>query len=109
MPKSGKKDVLGIYEQYKKGATLKDLRERFGLKTSAQVKNSIIEAQIKLGQLPPLRRGRTAKPAAGETKVKVGKRGSIAISSKIVAALGFKAGDRFTVKRRGTAITLKKA
>ena len=109
MPRAPKKDVKAIFEEYKKGATLKDLRDRFGLKTSAQVKSALIEAQIKAGTLPPLKRGRAAKKAgAGEMKVKVGKRGSIAISPKIVGALGFKAGDRFTVRRRGTSVTLKK-
>jgi hypothetical protein len=107
MARTSKLNVVEIYQQYKKGATLKDLRERFGLITSAQMKNSIIEAQIKLGELPPLKRGKTAR-ASGEMKAKIGKRGSLSISSKIVGALGFKTGDRFTVKRRGTAITLTK-
>jgi hypothetical protein len=103
-------DSKKLIQMVQDGTVQKEILEKFGLNTARQLEAAYANALMESGKARAVHR--VKKAAAGRAKkppqVKVGKRGSIAISKKLIADLGLKAGDTFVVRPSKAGLSLKK-
>lgn len=100
-------DAKDLVRLVKKGSSAQELKERFGFKTSTQIRNAYLNALIQLGQVPAIARGR-GRPK-GIDEVTIGKRGTISLKRELVIdRLAYKVGDRFLVRKRKDNLILQK-
>ncbi|MBI5167173.1 MAG: hypothetical protein HY998_05460 [candidate division NC10 bacterium] len=107
MPRKVKATPKEVAKLIGEGLAVEEIRNKLGLKTVAQVKGLYLEALVAEGKIPEIK----TKKAVGRRleEKRIGKRGSISLSSKLVIDhLGFKKGDAFVVSREGDDILLKK-
>lgn len=96
-----------ILKTYAAGATLTELKEKFGIKGKGQLASAVLDALIRSGKMPRLARGRAKKELPSEFKVAVNLRGTIVLPKEAVAdAFHFAQGQSFIARRRGTKIIL---
>ena len=109
MPKKKKIDSGKLIKAVKDGAAQKQIMADFGFSNSSQLKVAYANALMETGAAPEIAtpRARKAKKAA-KKEVKVTKRGSISVPNQMVAEMGFKEGDTFTVKKTKAGISLSK-
>ena len=110
MPKKKIVDNEKLVKLIESGVEQSKILKDFGFKTATQVKLAYANALMELGKVAKIKsgRGKTKTEAAPKTAV-VGKRGSIIVSKDLVAALGYKQGDSFTVKKSRAGISLSVA
>lgn len=108
MPAKKKIDGEKLIKMVESGKLQSEIMEAFNLSTSAQLKAHYIDALMKAGKAPQIKsgRGKSANAAAKETMVS--KRGSVVIPKAAIAEMGFKEGDKFTVRKTKSGISLKK-
>lgn len=80
------------------------LMEKFGFKTSNQLKVAYTNALIALGKIPAPKKGRPKKSV--NTTVSVNARGNLVIPKKLVEAMGLNSGDRFKVETAQAGLSL---
>ena len=96
-----------ILKTYTGGATLAELKDKFGIKSKGQLASAVLDALIRTGKMPQLARGRAKKAVPSEFKVKVNLRGTIVLPKDAVAdAFRFSQGQSFIARRRGKKIIL---
>ncbi len=96
-----------IMKTYAGGATLAELKEKFGIKGKGQLASAVLDALIKSGKMPELARGRAKKELPSEFKVTVNLRGTIVLPKDAVSdAFRFSQGQSFIARRRGKKIIL---
>lgn len=104
------KTASAILKTYSSGASLAELKEKYGIRGKSQLASAVLEALIASGKMPPLARGRRKKKLPSEFKVAVNKRGTIVIPKEaVVEAFRLKEGQTFSAKRRGKKIILTSA
>lgn len=86
------------------GTEQEALMEKFGFKTSNQLKVAYTNALIALGKIPAPKKGRPKKPVS--TTVSINARGNLVIPKKLVAALELNPGDLFKVETVQTGLSL---
>jgi len=105
-----KKDVSNssaILKTYTGGATLAELKDKFGIKGKGQLASAVLDALIRSGKMPVLARGRAKKELPTEFKVAVNLRGTIVLPKDAVSdAFRFSRGQAFLARRRGKKIIL---
>ena len=105
-----KKDVSNssaILKTYAAGATLAELKDKFGIKGKGQLASAVLDALIRSGKMPQLARGRAKKELPSEFKVAVNLRGTIVLPKDAVSdAFRFSQGQAFIARRRGKKIIL---
>jgi len=96
-----------VLKTYAAGATLTELRDKFGIKGKGQLANAVLDALIRSGKMPKLTRGRAKQALPSEFKVAVNLRGTIVLPKNAVAdAFHFTQGQTFIARRRGKKIIL---
>ena len=81
---------------------------RLGIKTKSRLQTLYLDALAERKAIKPLISSRSGA-GAREVKRKIGKRGTLTLSHKLlIETYGFAAGDEFVVKRRGDKIILTK-
>jgi AbrB family looped-hinge helix DNA binding protein len=109
MAKRIRVDSEKLIQMVQKGTVQKEILEKFGLNTATQLKVAYADALITTGKAPAIQKSsRAAKSTQAARRVKIGKRGSIAIPKRIVEELGLKIGDTFQVRPSKAGISLKK-
>ena len=109
MPRRRKldKSPAAILKSYAAGASLVDLREKFGIRRKSQLAGAVLDAYIESGKLPALSRGGSGKALPVEYTVTVNRRGTIVIPKEAVGdAFRFGPGQSFVARRRGRKIIL---
>lgn len=110
MPRKKKdpRSSSSILKQYMAGASLGDLKAKFGVRSKGHLASAVLDALIASKKLPPLRRkSAAAEKAPTEFKVAVNKRGTIVLpKDAVTGAFRFKEGQSFTARRRGRKIIL---
>jgi hypothetical protein len=92
---------------YTAGATLAELKQKFGIKGRSQLASAVLDALIRSGKMPELARGRTQKALPSEFKVAVNLRGTIVLpKDAVTGAFRFSKGQSFVARRRGRKIIL---
>jgi len=110
MPKRIKVDNKKLFNLVKNGTPQKEIMKQFGFSNSSQLKVAYANALMEEGKAPEIKVSRAVKKKkAASREVKVSKRGSVSIPKNIIADLGFKQGDAFTVRKTKAGISLKKA
>ena len=97
-----------VVKQYVAGATLDELKAKYGIRGKSQLATAVLDSLIKEGKMPPLaRRGRKPSAKPKDFKVKVNKRGTVVLPKEaVVEAFGAKTGQTYSVKKRGKKIIL---
>ena len=100
--------ATAILKSYRAGATLDELKKKYGLRGKSQLATALFEALIKGGTLPPLR---SAAPKASlkprSVTVRVNKRGTIILpKDAVIDTFGSKVGQAYTIRKRGAKIIL---
>ena len=102
-----KVDPDKLVKMVQEGTVEKEVLEKFGLDSINQFKVARVKALNRTEQTAKSR-STAAASARLSGRVKVSKRGSIAISRKLVEALGFQIGDTFQVSPSKAGLSLKK-
>jgi hypothetical protein len=109
MAKRIRVDSEKLIQMVQEGSVQKEILEKFGLNTASQLKVAYADALMATGKAPTIQKGgRTKKAGAASRRVRIGKRGSIAIPKRMVEELGLKIGDTFQVRSSAAGLSLKK-
>jgi len=110
MPKRKKIDNKALLKMIKEEVPQAEIMEKFGFKTSTQLKVAYANALMASGGAPEIKgKGRKKKVKPVNTKVTVNARGSLVIPKVLVSSMKIKDGQSFEVKKTPAGITLKKA
>ena len=97
-----------VFRLVKRSVPADEIMRRLGIKTKSRLQTLYLEALADRKAIKPLISSRSGS-GAREVKKKIGKRGTLTLSSKLlVESFGFQSGDEFVVKRRGEKIVLTK-
>jgi hypothetical protein len=108
MPPKKKIDPAKLVEAVQSGKPQSEVIKEFDFKSATQFKNHYLNALIKTGKAPEIKVGRASSKAAPAKDVAVNKRGSVVISKALVDEMGFGVGDKFSVRKTKSGISLKK-
>jgi len=108
MPRKKAFDAKKLVKMVKDETHQKEIMKAFGLKAPAQVKAAYYRALVETGEVPGVKGGRAAGKSNAGKEVKVGKRGSIIIPKELVSEMDLGAKDKFSVRKTGAGIALKK-
>ena len=108
MPAKKKVNYKKLLEAVKSGKNQSEIIKEFKFNTAAQFKNHYLEALMKSGEAPEIKTGRASKKSEPSTEVLVSKRGSVVINKGLIADMGFREGDKFSVRKTKSGISLKK-
>lgn len=102
-PKTESEAILAAYQ---KGASLLELKEKFGVKGKAHLAGILMDSMISSGKLPSLKR-KAVKEVQKEFVVAVNKRGTIVLpKDAVIDAFKLQVGQELVVRKRGTRIVL---
>jgi len=108
MPKKREIDNAALLKIVKEGANQSEIMEKFGFKTSIQLKVAYANALMESGEAPEIKgQGRTGKDKPVKTEVSVNARGSLIIPKALVDYLEIKEGQIFEVKLAKSGLQLK--
>lgn len=111
MPKRLVIDSQRLLELVNKEVPQKEIMSQLGIKTPAQFKTAYLNALIDTGKVkPPI----TSRSGGGQTEavsreIQVNKRGSLVIPKALVEDMGFKVGEKFSVRKSRVGLSIKKA
>ena len=99
-----------LIEMVEKGIPAQEIRKELGIKTRAPLKAMYYKALVEAGKIKDILKERELKKAVPKKRaLKIGKRGTILLSKKIlIDQLGFKEGNKFSVAKRRDSIILRK-
>lgn len=108
-PKSAAKpktdDQAGL-AAYQKGASLAELKEKFGVKSKAHLAKILMDSMIASGKLPSLKKN-VVKAVPNEFTVAVNKRGTIVLpKDAVIDAFKMQVGQKLVVRKRGKKVIL---
>lgn len=106
VPKAQQTTPKAIISAYRRGASLPDLKQKFGVKSKAHLAKILLESEITAGKLPPLT-GKAATAPKKEFTVVVNKRGTIVLpKDAVIDAFKLQVGQKLVVRKRGKKIAL---
>jgi hypothetical protein len=110
MPRKKVVNQEKLVKAVESGTPSKEIMEKFGIKTSAQLKALYLDALVAKGKAKGIV-GRVPKSGlAGkrDKNIVVNKRGSLIVPKDLVAEMGFKEGEAFKVRKTKSGVSLKK-
>ena len=108
MPKRKKIDPKGLIKMIDTGTPKAEIMEKFGIKTSTQLKVAYTNAMMETGKAAKIKTGRKAKAVHVDTKVTINKRGTLVIPKAVVESFKLAEGETFEAKKTKGGIQLKK-
>jgi hypothetical protein len=108
MPAKKKVNYKKLIEAVKSGKNQSEIIKQFKFNTAAQFKSHYLDALIQAGEAPEIKTGRAAKKVEPLKNTFVGKSGSVIINKILVAEMGFEEGDKFSVRKTKSGISLRK-
>ena len=110
MPKKKEVNADKLIKAVESGKPSTEIMEKFGFKTSAQLKAAYLDALVEKGMAQEIAGGRRGKSKAVKkaNEVKVNKRGSLVLTKDMVNEMGFSVGELFKVRKTKTGVSLKK-
>jgi len=108
MPAKKKVDYQKLLKAVKSGKHQSEIMKEFKFSTTAQFKSHYLSALMEEGAAPAIVAGRASKAATPAKEAFVSKRGSVVISKGLIAEMGFAEGDKFTVRKTKSGISLRK-
>lgn len=107
MPAKKKVDGDKLIKAVSSGKHQNEIMKEFKFNTAAQFKAHYLEALMNAGKAPEIKSGRGKAKTAAAKEVVVSKRGSVVIPKAMVDDMGFKMGNKFTVRKTKSGISLK--
>ena len=107
MPAKKKIDGDKLIKMVESGKHQQEIMKTFKFNTAAQFKAHFLEALVKAGKAPEIKSGRGKVKAASAKEVMVSKRGSVVIPKSVIDEMGFPEGNKFTVRKTKSGISLK--
>lgn len=107
MPAKKKIDGAKLIKMIESGKLQSEIMKEFKLSTSAQLKAHYVDALIGAGKATQIQSGRGKSAGAPSKEAMVSKRGSIVIPKALIEEMGFKEGDKFSVRKTKSGISLK--
>lgn len=107
MPAKKKVDGAKLIKMVESGKHQQEIMKEFKFNTAAQFKAHFLDALMKAGKAPAIKSGRGKAKANSAKEVLVSKRGSVVIPKSIVDEMGFAEGNKFTVRKTKSGISLK--
>ena len=101
-------DSQQLIKMISSGSPQKEIMDKFGIKTSTQLKVAYANALMDTGKVAEIESGRASGKKEISRDISVGKRGSLIVPKDLVSELGFQEGDSFTVKKSRAGISLSK-
>ncbi len=89
------------------GKHQQEIMKAFKFSTAAQSKTHHLDALMKAGKTPEIKSGRGKAKANSAKEVLVSKRGSVVIPKSMIDERGFAEGNKFTVPKTKSGISLK--
>jgi len=108
MPAKKKVNHKKLLEAVKSGKPQSEIMKEFKFATSAQFKTHYLDALMDSGVAPAITTGRASKNTEPAKEAFVSKRGSVVISKILIEEMGFTEGDKFSVRKTKSGISLKK-
>jgi hypothetical protein len=108
MPAKKKIDGPKLIKMIEGGKHQSEIMKELKLSTPAQLKAHYLEALMDAGKAPQIKSGRGKSTATPSKETVVSKRGSVVIAKAMVSEMGFKEGDKFTVRKTKSGISMKK-
>jgi hypothetical protein len=108
MPPKMDVDNAALIEMIKNKVPQNQIMEKFGFKTSTQLKVAYANALMETGQAPILVSNRGKKSKQLNNRISINKRGSLIIPKELVDHFGFKMDDAFEVRKSAAGLSLKK-
>ena len=109
MPKKRTVDSGKLLKAIESRQPSKAIMEKFGIKTSAQLKSLYLDALVSDGKAAGIAgRASKVKDAEAENQIVVNKRGSLVITRKMVEEMGFAIDDAFMARKTKAGVVLKK-
>ncbi len=97
-----------LVRHYMAGASLEELKRKFGIRGKSQLATAVLDSLIKAGKMPPLVPSK--KQVSGKKKeftVSVNKRGTVILpKDAVISVFKAKEGQSYSVKKRGRKIVL---
>ena len=109
MPRKKKIDSAKLIKDVESGVPSTVIMEKYGIKTSAQLKARYLDALVEKGAASAIKssRGRGAAKETDDKNIKVNKRGSLIIPRSLVEEMGFKVGQEFNVRKTKAGLSLR--
>ena len=107
MAKKKEVDHKALLDMIKDGVEQSAIMEKFGFKTSTQLKVAYANALVEQGEAPKIK-GTGRKKKSVNTEVGVNAKGYLTISKTIIDSMGINAGERFTASKTNYGISLKR-
>jgi len=106
-----RKSSSALVRDYTAGATLGELKKKYGIRGKTQLATAVLDSLIKEGKMPPLApSGRGGAPDQRDFKVSVNRRGTLILPKEaVIEAFRAREGQAFTVRKRGRKIILTQA
>jgi hypothetical protein len=107
MPAKKKIDGNKLIKMVESGKHQREIMKEFKFGTTAQFKTHLLDALVKAGKAPEIKSGRGKAKTNSAKETMVSKRGSIVIPKVMIDEMGFKEGNKFTVRKTKSGISLK--
>ena len=107
MPAKKKVDGAKLIKMVENGKHQQEIMKDFKFNTAAQFRAHYLDALMKAGKAPEIKSGRKKAKANTAKEVQVSKRGSVVIPKSMVEEMGFAEGNKFTVRKTKSGISLK--
>ena len=107
MPAKKKINGAKLIKMAESGMHQKEIMKSFKFNTTAQLKSHLLDALTQAGKAPKIESGRGKAKANPVKEVLVSKRGSVVIPKTMIDEMGFPEGNKFTVRRTKSGISLK--
>jgi hypothetical protein len=108
MPAKKKVNYKKLIEAVKSGKNQSEIIKQFKFNTTAQFKSHYLDALIQAGEAPEIKTGRASNKVEPLKNTFVSKRGSVIINKILIADMGFEVGDKFSVRKTKSGISLRK-
>lgn len=108
MPAKKKVNYKKLLEAVESGKTQAEIIKDFKFNTATQFKNHYLNALVESGKAPAIQTKRGSSDGSPVKEAVVGKRGSVVISKGLISDMGFSEGDKFSIRKTKTGISLRK-
>lgn len=108
MPAKKIMDYAKLIKAVESGKPQAEILKEFKLNTAAQLKSHYLSALMEAGKVPEIKTGRGASNSGPSKEAEVNKRGSMIIPKVLISEMGFSEGDKFSVRKTQSGISLKK-
>ena len=108
MPAKKKVDYTKLIKAVESGKPQTEILKEFKFNTAAQLKSHYLSALMEAGKVPEIKTGRGSADVGPAKEAEVNKRGSLIVPKVLISEMGFSEGDKFSIRKTKSGISLKK-